>query len=107
MSGSKRTSMKIADARQASATGKTRSDLERVKRGGDYVWDGVDEDDRPASAAELAAARKVGRPRATVVRPMVSLRLDPDVLAGLRASGPGWQTRVNALLREAVTKGRL
>ena len=36
---------------------------------------------------------------------MVSLRVDPDVLAALRASGPGWQTRVNALLRDAVTKG--
>jgi uncharacterized protein (DUF4415 family) len=29
------------------------------------------------------------------------------VLAHLRASGKGWQTRVNALLKEAVEKGRL
>ena len=32
----------------------------------------------------------------------VKLRLDPDVLAALRASGAGWQTRVNAILREVV-----
>ncbi len=38
---------------------------------------------------------------------MLSMRADPDVLAHLRASGKGWQTRVNALLREAVEQGRL
>ena len=29
------------------------------------------------------------------------------VLAALRASGRGWQTRVNALVREAVTKEKI
>jgi uncharacterized protein (DUF4415 family) len=29
----------------------------------------------------------------------VKLRLDPDVLAALRATGDGWQTRVNDTLR--------
>ena len=48
-----------------------------------------------------------GRPPAAVQRPMLSLRVDPDVLAALRATGPGWQTRINALLREAVALGRL
>lgn len=50
---------------------------------------------------------KLGRPPSPVVRPMVSMRMDPDVLIKLRASGPGWQTRVNALLREAVEQGRV
>ncbi|RYZ86556.1 MAG: cytoplasmic protein, partial [Proteobacteria bacterium] len=27
---------------------------------------------------------------------------DPDVLAALKASGKGWQTRLNALLRREV-----
>jgi uncharacterized protein (DUF4415 family) len=31
---------------------------------------------------------------------MVSLRMDIDVLEGLRASGKGWQTRINAIMRE-------
>jgi uncharacterized protein (DUF4415 family) len=35
------------------------------------------------------------------------LRLDPDVLAALRGTGKGWQTRVNALLREALGRGRV
>jgi uncharacterized protein (DUF4415 family) len=32
----------------------------------------------------------------------VSLRLDPDVLEHFRATGPGWQSRINAALRKAV-----
>jgi uncharacterized protein (DUF4415 family) len=51
--------------------------------------------------------RMPGRPRSLDPRQMVSLRVDPDVLARLRASGPGWQTRVNALLRQAVAKGKV
>jgi uncharacterized protein (DUF4415 family) len=36
------------------------------------------------------------KPRKT----LVSVRLSPDVLAGLRATGRGWQSRVDAALRE-------
>ena len=32
----------------------------------------------------------------------VSVRLDADVVAALRASGPGWQSRMNSILREQV-----
>ena len=32
----------------------------------------------------------------------VSLRLDPDVVAHFRATGRGWQTRINNTLRQAV-----
>jgi uncharacterized protein (DUF4415 family) len=74
---------------------------------GYFVWDGKDEDDRPATAQELAGAVRRGRPSVATVRPMVSLRMDADVATALRASGKGWQTRVNALLRQAVEQGRL
>jgi uncharacterized protein (DUF4415 family) len=44
--------------------------------------------------------------RARVVLPgakeMVTLRLDPDVLAWFRKSGRGYQTRINAVLRAFV-----
>ena len=33
---------------------------------------------------------------------LVSLRLEPEILEKLRASGPGWQTRANDLLRNAL-----
>ena len=58
-------------------------------------------------AAEFTRLRRVGRPRVEIKRPMLSMRTDPEVLEMLRASGPGWQTRVNALLRDAVEPGRL
>ena len=81
-------------------------------RSADYEWDGKDEDDRPLSAEELAAGleaarQRGGRPAGSGTKEVTTLRLDRDVLAALRASGAGWQTRVNALLREAVEQGRL
>ncbi len=59
---------------------------------------------RPAAetAPHLVAAslrRKGGRPRSETPKVAVSIRLDPDVLGALRASGEGWQGRVNAMLR--------
>jgi len=51
--------------------------------------------------------RKAGRPPLEVTRPKVTLRLEPPVLEHLRSTGKGWQTRVNALLREAVEQGRI
>ncbi len=32
----------------------------------------------------------------------VTMMLDPDILARLKSEGRGWQTRANALLREAL-----
>jgi uncharacterized protein (DUF4415 family) len=34
----------------------------------------------------------------------VKLRLDQDVLDHFRASGPGWQTRINTTLVRAVAR---
>ncbi len=54
---------------------------------------------------EQIKARRRGRPvgsvQATTKEP-VKLRLDADVLAALRASGDGWQTRVNDTLRASL-----
>ena len=67
-----------------------------------------DPDAQPLSDAELVRLRPArGRPKAAVKRPMLSMRVDPDVLAHLRASGKGWQTKVNALLRQAVEQGKM
>lgn len=64
---------------------------------------------RPASEvlpAHIVAGllRKPGRPSlpAQSRKQTVSIRLSPDVLAGLRASGPGWQTRADEMLREGL-----
>ena len=62
-----------------------------------------DPDTHEPTEDELAALRPLrGRPRLAATKQAVKLRLDPDLLAALRASGPGWQTRVNDLLRREV-----
>jgi len=49
-----------------------------------------------------ATYAKRGRPKSDDPKQLVSLRLDRIVLDRLRAQGPGWQSRVNELLRKAV-----
>ena len=52
--------------------------------------------------------RARGRPKARLTKEPVKLRLDADVLAALRASGEGWQTRINDTLRASLRlTGRL
>jgi uncharacterized protein (DUF4415 family) len=43
-----------------------------------------------------------GRPPLETPKEAVKLRLDADVLASFRASGAGWQTRMNEALRKAA-----
>jgi uncharacterized protein (DUF4415 family) len=52
---------------------------------------------------ELAASirRTRGKQKAPT-KQLVSLRLDRDVLAAFKATGAGWQGRVNAALRHAA-----
>lgn len=62
-----------------------------------------DPDAKPLTEAQWNAAAptvRMGRPPKAAPKEAVKLRLDPDVLAVLRATGAGWQTRVNAILRE-------
>jgi uncharacterized protein (DUF4415 family) len=49
-----------------------------------------------------AALRKGGRPKLAAPKEPVNIRLDPDVLAHFRSSGPGWQSRINEALRKAA-----
>ncbi len=43
-----------------------------------------------------------GRPRKENPKVPVSIRLDPDVVAKFKATGPGWQSRINEALRRAT-----
>ncbi|MBS0570299.1 MAG: BrnA antitoxin family protein [Proteobacteria bacterium] len=77
----------------------------------------VDPDDAPEltdeffeRADEYRGRKKVrrGRPKSAAPKLPVKLRLDPDLVAALRATGEGWQTRVNDTLRATfVLSGRL
>ncbi|MDR1064202.1 MAG: BrnA antitoxin family protein [Azoarcus sp.] len=57
---------------------------------------------RVSTPADIVARRR-GRPVGSVkASPKVqtAIRFDPDVLARLKATGRGWQTRVNDTMRE-------
>lgn len=57
----------------------------------------------PYWAAKMAAATiQRGRPRAASPKISTTIRLDADVLAAFKASGAGWQSRINAALRKAA-----
>jgi BrnA antitoxin of type II toxin-antitoxin system len=51
-------------------------------------------------AATVTAIRRTRGPNKRPAKEQVAIRLDQDVVGALRASGPGWQTRVNAALKE-------
>ena len=48
-----------------------------------------------------------GRPKSSSPKVPVSIRLDQDVVAKFKATGPGWQSRINEVLRkEAMLNGK-
>lgn len=58
---------------------------------------------------ELTEAQLAEMERGRFWRPVkeqVTTRIDADVLAWLKASGKGYQSRINAILREAMLRGR-
>ena len=42
-----------------------------------------------------------GRPAIAKPRQQISLRLEPDVIAKFKATGKGWQSRINEILKKA------
>jgi len=51
---------------------------------------------------ETPGGARRGRPPSEHPKEAIKLRIDPDVLAYFRATGPGWQTRMNDALRRAA-----
>ncbi len=41
-----------------------------------------------------------GRPKAAITKERITIRLSPDVVGAFRSTGQGWQTRVDAALRD-------
>jgi uncharacterized protein (DUF4415 family) len=96
------------------------TDWQRVKREAaqekpipfDPIADADIELYNPNDAAAVAAywksaTVKRGRPPLAVKRPTLNMRVDPEVLEAFKATGPGWQTRINAALRDAIKRGFL
>ena len=52
----------------------------------------------------IQPAKRPGRPKSDAAKKLIALRLDPDIIERFRATGPGWQSRINAALREHLQK---
>jgi uncharacterized protein (DUF4415 family) len=78
------------------------------KRSTDQEWD--DPDDAPDLSTPEWLAKfdpalvSRGRPRLPSPKISTTLRLDADVMEHFRKDGPGWQSRINAVLRESMKR---
>jgi uncharacterized protein (DUF4415 family) len=94
----------------------------RAKKPADVSQDDWDSVDVPeATDGEFASARpfkevfpdlygewkKVGRPPIANPKVHIGFRLAADVVEGIRASGRGYNARVEKVLRDALAKGEL
>ena len=96
-----RYSMKEIEGRRAH--GESRSDLPRVraKSEADLERDIASDPDWYGEPAEWYKAAGAVMP---ITKQALSLRLDTDVLEWFRSQGPGYQTRINAVLRAFVAR---
>ena len=60
--------------------------------------DAIPHTDREWEAVKPALKR--GRPLAAATKERITIRLSPEVVRAFRASGDGWQTRMDAALRD-------
>jgi len=83
--------------------------MPRKKSAGDGEW--TDPDDAPEltddyfDRADLYHGEVLirrGRPPLAAPKRQVTLRLSPEVLDHFKAGGPGWQTRIDDALKQAI-----
>jgi uncharacterized protein (DUF4415 family) len=81
----------------------------RLRKTGASAW--VDPDDAPEWTDEMFERADLyhgdrlirrGRPPSDNPKKALKLRIDADVVEHFRATGPGWQTRINDALRRAA-----
>ena len=60
----------------------------------------ADPDTYELSASEFKQLRSVGRPKAEATKQRISIRLSPEVVTQFKATGRGWQTRMNDALKD-------
>ena len=69
---------------------KGQTDWEHLRKAGDF--EGPDEDDFEVDWSKAVMVEDL-------LKKPISLRLDADILAHFKSQGPGYQTRINAVLR--------
>lgn len=50
--------------------------------------------------------RPIGRPKAAVTKERITIRLSPEVVSHYRATGKGWQTRIDLDLQKLIAEAQ-
>ncbi len=96
MSGSKTVSATSKELHAMRARGESLS--RPLPKGASPALD--DPDNPDCTAAVLDVIKRAGRPRAENPKVFTGIRLDAEVLEAFRATGKGWQTRMNEALKD-------
>jgi uncharacterized protein (DUF4415 family) len=75
----------------------TAEDFKKARPAGDVLREVFSKD-----AADGMLIKKPGRPLGCGIKESKTVRFDRDVLDAFRATGKGWQTRMNQALRERL-----
>lgn len=75
----------------------TKEDFARARPGSEVL---------PPEVLQAFGKRPGGRPKSAAPKQLVTLRLSPSVIEHFKGSGPGWQTRIDEVLRQAVANAR-
>jgi uncharacterized protein (DUF4415 family) len=97
------TTMTSKEMQQARLAGKSQSDWDAVRthiqQGGEPAEDHDAPDASQLMLAELTK-RRAGRPAGSGNKEQVAIRFDREVLTAFRSTGAGWQTKMNAALKD-------
>jgi uncharacterized protein (DUF4415 family) len=97
----------VAPNRPERGRGYTQADIEDVSNSPEFTEEEIAKAKPFAEVfPELAASvkRTRGKQRAPT-KQLISLRLDRAVIEAFKASGPGWQRRINEALKSAARRG--
>ena len=62
----------------------------------------ADPDAPPLTEDQLARFKRYRGPQRALTKERITIRLDKDIVAHFRSQGKGWQSRLNAALREHI-----
>jgi len=88
----------LADIRKYAKSDEAKATAERLKASGPYASETDLEDIPELTGEDLARMRPV--------KQTVTVRLDTEVVDWLKASGSGYQTRMNAILRAVMLRAK-
>ena len=67
----------------------------------------ADPDTCELGAADMKRMRKLGRPKSNSPKIQLTVRYDAEIVTAFKASGQGWQTRMNDALRDWLKTHRV